>query len=153
MPLDFNAAIDQIIVLLESLPGLADEAGGVTHVHKGVPASLPTRLSVYVALADMLIREKVTQRQDVSAVFAVNFGYRVDANSAGAVSLAETALISAVEDFLEVMRLPANRTLGAVVTNAALTSLTASRPEYQIVAGQEFRVFGLLVTAGQSQGY
>ena len=151
--LDFNSAIDAIITLLKTLPGLADEAGGVKHVHKGVPASLPTRLAVYVALADMLISEKVTQRQDVAGVFAVNFGYRVDANSAGAVTSAETALISAVEDFLEAMRLPANRTLGGVVTNAALTSLTASRPEYQIVAGQEYRVYGLLVTSGQSQNY
>lgn len=146
MAVDLNAGADAIIALLKTFTGLADEAGTI-HVHKGVPASLPARLSVYVALADLQIVEKATQLQSVNPTYAVNFGYRVEANTTGASATAETALMTAVVEFVQAMRLPANRPLGSV------SSVSGSAPQYQIVAGSEFRVFGLLVTSSQSQTF
>lgn len=143
MALDLNLGADAILVLLKTLPGLADEAG-VLHVHKGVPASLPARLSAYVALADLLIVDRVTQIQSVSPVYAVNFGYRVEANTTGASAAAETALLTTVGLFVTAMAQPVNRPLGAVA------SLSGSRPEYQVVAGSEFRVFAMTLTVAQS---
>jgi hypothetical protein len=150
---DLNQPIDALITLLKTLDGLADEADGTKHVHKGVPASLPTRLSVYVALGDIAIREHATQIQSVTATYAVNFGYRVEGATAGATATAETALLAAVADFIFALALPANRSLGGVARNVGSAATTSGRPEYAIIAGSEFRVFGLLVNAGQLTTY
>lgn len=154
MALDLNAPLDRLIVLLKTITGLADDADGAVHVHKGVPPSFPTRLTAYVALADFPeTNERATQIQGVIADYAVGFGYRVS----GAEAAAETALCAAVLAFLVLMKQATNRTLdpgtGALVNEARLLSQGSSRPQYILVASQETRLVEVLVRTIQQQTY
>jgi hypothetical protein len=152
--LDLNAPLDRLIVLLKTITGLADDADGTVHVHKGVPPSFPTRLTAYVALADFpATNERATQLQAVTADYAVGFGYRVGGDEAAA----ETAMCTAALAFLLLMKQATNRTLdpgtGALVDDTRLVSGGSGRPSYQPVAGQEFRLIEVLVRTVQRQTY
>jgi len=152
--ISLDAPLDQIIVLLKTITGLATDTDGTVHVHKGVPESFPTRLAAYVALADFPeTTEAATQVQRVTASYAVGFGYRV----AGAEAGAEAALCVAALAFLTLMKQPINRTLNTgsadLVNDARLVGGGSSQPQYAPVAGQEFRIVQVTVRTVQQHGY
>jgi hypothetical protein len=144
-----KAALDALIVMLEAIPG-------VQRVYRGVPESLANTVSVYVALAGQpLIPDKATQLLHRDAQFLVVFGYRVQ----GAEATAENVIADAIDAF--VSQFYADRSSGAGLFAAATTDVIsgdldltlAASPEYQISAGQEYRRYPLLVSAGQLATY
>lgn len=147
MPVDLNAPVDALITFLKTLPGLADEADGTKHVHKGVPASIPARLTVYVLPPSFGVPDTRTNVYAIQGSIIVDFCYRVEGATAGATEVAETALLTAVGAFIPAMKMPANRDLGALPTTPDETV------PYQQIASQEFRVMRFRLAVTQSHNF
>lgn len=158
MPLDFNAPLDRIIVLIKSISGYADDADGTAHVYKGVPGSLPTRASAYAAVVDPNPREKANQLQTIEIGYFVVFGYRIDpATEIVSLAAAETTLCAGLSGWADLMKRPTNRVLNNgtadLVRDARWESVSALSPQYMPLAGQEHRIVALLVRTQQDQTY
>jgi hypothetical protein len=129
---------------LTALAALLTGLSGVQAVHTGVPESLGARVSAYVTLAAQRVQDKAAsgllQRE---ADYFVGIGYRV----AGAEATAEADLAALLDAFIAAVY--ADRTLSGTVASAGLDLTLANSPQYQAVAGVEFRVYPVIVHTTQ----
>lgn len=139
MAIDVTAALDALAILVGGLD---------VPVHVGVPESLPTQVSAYVAVADAAAgTDRATGLMRVVLTLQVVFGYRVD----GAEQDAEETLAQLAGDFW--VAFMADRNLGGEWSSGGPAPSVAAGPEYALVAGQEFRRLPLQVMGEQVQSY
>lgn len=135
------AALDALAALVGGLEGVGD-------VYVGVPESLPTQTSAYVALVDAAADERVAGGVlRVTLTLAVVFGYRVD----GAEADAERVVADLAGAFW--LAFFNNRTLGGTLRAGRPAPSLAAGPEYAIVAGQELRRLPLAIMGEQEANY
>jgi hypothetical protein len=120
---------------------------GLQRVYIGAPESFSNQVSAYVAVAGQRIVDKATGLLQREARYLVVLGYRVKDHE----DTAETTLAAIVDAF--VTAIYQDRTLAgwSRVTSVDLTQ--ADTPQYEIVAGQEYRRLPMVVTVLQSQTY
>lgn len=122
-------------------------AAGVQQVHTGVPESLGFRVSAYVALAGQRIVDKAGRLLQRETHYFVGIGYRVK----GAEATAEQDLAALLDAFITQFYAARATGLNGTAENCALDLSLADNPSYQVLAGQEIRVYPLIVTATQQQ--
>lgn len=115
----------------------------------GAPQALTQRVSAWVGLGGMdvqLVATCVTQR---TTRFYVLFCYRID--NEGAVAETETALMVAVDGFLEALY--GDLSLDGLVDQVAVSAAMADEPNYQVRAGREFREYPVVVMCDEQGAY
>ena len=144
----FNAT-----AVLDKLADLAAATTGVDTVYLGAPLATEGQLVVGVSLGGASLLEPrrmgvVRRRQRFRVLFAYRVGDPAVAGDAGRVAAAERGLAGVVDDFLG--RLYADLTLGGACYSAVEVDLSqADAPEYRTDAGQEDRVYPIVVGATQ----
>lgn len=140
MPLAYatksKALLAKVITIVQGLSGMGT-------VYKGVPESLSTRTSAYCCLAGQGPAQLTMGDKKRSIDILVTFGYRV----AGVEGTAEDAVCDLVDLFIDAIE--TDETLGGLVYQARLDFGMASSPEYQAVAGQEYRRYPVIVRCQQ----
>lgn len=127
-----KATLTRLEEILQALPGLQ-------YVQKGAPESIGTNVMGYVAVGSGQVVDKATQLLQREQRFFVGFAYRVK----GAEADAEDAIADLLDAFVSVIY--ADRTLGGTVHSSTLDLLLSTEPRYEVRAGQEFRVFPIVV--------
>lgn len=130
------AAANKIVTILSGLSGVGAAA-------LGMPASLDVRLGAYVTMGSQRPVRKVTGIMQRETRLFVKFLYRLDK----AESTAESSLMTAVDAFLAALQ--SDLTLDGTVNNLEIDTALADEPDYQAVAGKEFREYPILVTVTQ----
>ena len=142
MPLNTQVPLDRLITVLQALAGMQQ-------VYRGVPESIGSRVSAYVALAGQRLVDKTGGLVQREARYFVGFAYRVG----GAEANAENTLAALVDAFITAMLAERRSNLGGTVDSVSLDLSLSDAPEYQPVAGQEFRVFPVLVLTTQQHTF
>lgn len=134
----FNLAgpLNRIVAILTGLSGMQT-------VYTGVPESIGTRVSAYVTLGGMRVADKATQLLQREQRYFVAFAYRVS----GAEATAEADLMTMVDAFIAAIY--ADRTLNGTAKGVTIDAGLADQPEYRVLAGQEFRVYPIVVGCTQ----
>ena len=125
---------------LAAVLALASGVPGVQSAWVGAPEALPTRVVASVTAGGF--EPVVKTVGGVSLVrlrYRVPFGYRV----MGAEDTAETTMIAAALAFAAAVE--DDRTLGATCDQARLDATVADSPPYALVAGDEFRLYPVVV--------
>lgn len=120
---------------------------GLDATYKGAPASVGPKVSAYVTLGSQDIVAHATggvQRR--VAGFFVGFAYKVG-KAAGDQAAPEDALAALLDAFITAIY--TDRTLGGACKTASLDLSRANEPLYEVRAGQEFRVYPVLVLCTQ----
>lgn len=147
MSLDSGAVLDALVTMLGSV-------SGVQRVYRGAPMSLTNTLCAWVALGGHTIASEEFEVEDTQlereARFYVAFGYRVSGDE----STAEDALADAVDDFELTFyqdRLAGSGVFasGTGVRDGGLSATLADAPEYWALAGQENRIYPMLIAVTQ----
>jgi hypothetical protein len=128
--------LNHLVTMVQGISGIQDG-------HKGIQESLDPTVSISVSVGAQVISDKATQLLQREMSFFLEFAYRV----AGAEADAEDVLADALDSFIALWL--ADRTLGGLCTSSRLDFSLTSEPIYRPTAGQEFRVFPLLVWATQ----
>lgn len=133
---------------LQNVEALAEGATGFTLVI-GTPESLGRQAAGYVTLGsaqtrDVLAGGTVERMVDVHVVF----GYRVR----GAESSAETDIAAAVDAFTAAFY-ASDRKLDGAGESAELDFGLVGSAEYQQIAGQEYRLYPIVVRVKQRQSF
>jgi hypothetical protein len=139
--------------VLDGLAALAEATTGVDRVYRGAPLSTEGRLVAGVSLggADLLEPRRtgtVRRRLRYRVLLAYRVGEGDLAFDAERVEAAERAIAAALDDFLG--RLYADLTLAQACDSAVQVDLSqADAPEYSSRAGQEDRVYPIVIGATQ----
>lgn len=136
MAFDLAGPLNRIVAILTGLTGMQA-------VSVGVPESLGTRVSAYVTLGGLRVADKATQLLQREQRYYVAFAYRV----AGAEATAEADLMAMVDAFIAAIY--ADRTLAGTARGVTVDAGLADQPEYRTLAGQEFRVYPIVVGCTQ----
>jgi len=120
---------------------------GMQQVYKGPPESFSTQVAAYVALAGQHVADKMTHTLQREANYFIGFVYRVDQ----AQDTAELTVAGLLDAFITAFF--ADRTLGGTALSAQLDLSLANEPRYEVIAGQEFRVYPVRVTVRQMQSW
>lgn len=144
MSLAARAALDALVTMVGGI-------AGVQATYKGAPESLSNRVSAYVALGAQPQGQKAGGLLERNGEMLVVFGYRVK----GAEATAEETLADFIDAFTT--QFYADRKNGAGLFDSATTQVQtgeldmtlARSPEYMALAGQEYRLFPIIVTATQ----
>jgi hypothetical protein len=138
--MDSGAIAAEIKTILEGLTGM----GTVT---VGAPEAIPTTVGAYVTMGSQTTEREAAGVFRRSTRFFVLFAYRVD----GAEATAETTMMGLVDAFVGAIY--ADLTLGGTALAAAVDSMAADAPDYQMRAGKEFREYPVIVTADERGSY
>lgn len=139
MAFDTGAVLSRIVTLLTN--------AGVQQVYTGAPESLSKRVSAYVAVVGQQVSDKPAGVLRREARYFVGLGYRVS----GAEATAETDLATFLDAFLTAFYADRETRLNGTCTNCWLDLSLADDPQYQVTAGQEFRLYPFIVIAVQQQ--
>ena len=116
---------------------------------KGVPESLGTTVSAFVATGGFIPNDRMTSLAEDNIRFLVTFGFKV----AGAEANAEAKLNTCIDEFRRIWRNDRrSANLGGTVAGWSIESL-ADAPEYRPFAGIEYRLYPVLVTAKQRETF
>ena len=146
MALDTGAPLLRLVAVLQGLPGLQT-------VYVGVPESIGPQVAAYVALAGQTANNQTNDFARREARYFVSFCYAV----AGSEATAETTIAGLIDAFQTALL--AERTSGMnagsgpIVDSVGWDFSLGDRPDYQPIAGQEFRVWPCLVTVVQHIDY
>jgi hypothetical protein len=130
-------------VVLNQLVGMVAGIAGIEDAHKGIRESQGPQVSISVSVGGQTLSDKATQLFQREAGYFVEFAYAVE----GAEDTAEDVLADALDSFIALWL--ADRTLGGKCDTSRLDFSLTTDPLYRPTAGQEFRVFPLLVWATQ----
>jgi hypothetical protein len=139
-----------LTTLASLLSGLVDdqEIPLIRSVTIGVPTAIGTDVGAYVALGAQSVKRVASGVIQREASYYVGICYQVQA-SISAPELAVGAIVDAL-----IRAIYADLTLGGQVTQDVLLDLSLSRePRYQLVVGQEFRVYPVVLTLIQRDSY
>lgn len=139
------------LAVLDAVASLVTGLTGMQSVTKGVPESLPTRVSAYVTVGPQQEREKaVGGLVQLDGRIRVTLGYRVS----GAEATAEQDLAQMISRF-QTAYYSARRTnlSSAVESLGNLDHSPNDAAEYQTIAGQEYRRYAIDVPFSQSATY
>lgn len=134
------AAANRLVTILDGLSGVGEAA-------LGMPPNLAVKLGAYVTMGSQRPNRKVAGVTQRETRLFVKFLYRLDK----AESTAESTLMGVVDAFL--VALQADLTLNGTVNSLDVDTALADEPEYQAVAGKEFREYPILVTVVQYGTY
>jgi hypothetical protein len=144
MSLNLGAPLDALVSMVAGI-------SGVQAVYRGAPESMSNRVSAYVALGGHSIESDEFRELERQQRYLVVFGYRVQ----NAEATAEDTIADAVDAF-EMAFFSARAagtglfaTATTQVEDGALDVAGADSPEYAAYAGQEFRLYPLVVTVVQ----
>jgi hypothetical protein len=144
--LNTAAPLARLVAVLEALPGLQT-------VYVGVPESIGPQVAAYVALAGQSLSNETNDLAQREARYFVAFAYAV----AGAEATAETTIAGLVDAFQAALLAERDSGMngggGPVVDSLGWDFSLGDRPDYQPIAGQEFRVWPCLVTVTQHASY
>jgi hypothetical protein len=143
MAFDTAAVANELVTILSGLTGLTTTGA----VKIGAPESVAPRLSAYVTIGSQSSAPKTTGTTYRDARYFVNLAYRVD----GAEATAETTLMGVVDAFLAALY--ADLTLGGTCGKIEIDTGLADTPDYQHIAGKEYREYPIIVTARQYGTY
>jgi hypothetical protein len=126
---------------------LVDGLTGVQKCYSGVPASIGVQISAYVAMSGSVVTTKpsATIRRDMR--FVVVFGFRI----AGAELNAEEQLADIMDAATRMFM--GNRRLDGVCENIELDFTLSENPEYQTLAGQEYRLMPIAIIVSEYEAY
>jgi hypothetical protein len=122
---------------------MVDTLAGVQRTYEGVPESLSHAQAAYVALGGQDLTEKTTGQFQRQARYLVVFTSRVKGNEQSA----ERWIAGVIDTLIAVWK--ADRTLGGTCTSSRLDLTPADTPLYAAFAGQEHRLWPLMVIADQ----
>lgn len=126
---------------------LATTAGANT-AQLGIELAPSARLSVHVTLGSIIAASKVTGGVVAYDIrYRVLWAYRLAAATGGAETTAESAMMAAVEDYLQLIY--DDRTLSATCEGATVELVGSDEPEYRSLTAQEWREVPVIVTCRQ----
>ncbi len=140
MAYDTVGAANQLVTILDGLSGVGESA-------LGMPPNLAVKLGAYVTMGSQRVARKATGVTQRETRLFVKFLYRLDKTE----STAESTLMTAVDAFL--VALQADLTLNGTVSGLEVDTSLADEPDYQAIAGKEFREYPILVTVMQYGTY
>lgn len=135
-----KATMNELVTFLATIPG-------VQAVRKGEPTSYTAQITASVSLGAAPPKDRTTGLIRRELEFWVTFGYRTDAN----VALAEDTLAD-ILDALEALFYGERKDatpLGGTVDSMELDTSPASAAEYRPVAGQEYRLYPVIIRVVQ----
>jgi len=132
MAIDVNAPLDRILLICSGLTG-------VRHAYKGVPVSIQYDFAVFGALNGGTVEPKASGSMQTTWRYIVTFVYRTTNEGT-----AETALLVALAEFVKAIY--DDLRLAGTVRDTKLDMSLTDSPQYQTLAGQEFRLFPVGVT-------
>lgn len=124
---------------------------GMQEVHRGVPEGFGRTVNAYVAVGPQTPIDKAGGLLQRETTFFVGLGYEV----AQAEATAEDTLADMLDAFLTQFYADRKNSAGLFakatthVESGELDLSLAGTPQYQVMAGQEFRVFPILVRVTQ----
>lgn len=139
MPFNTVQPLDRLAVLLTN--------AGAQNVKKGVPEAYSHKVSAFVTFVGQEIVDKAGGLLQREARYYVEIGYKVK----GAEDTAEVSLAAIVDSFITGFYADRKTGLAGTAESCSLDLTVSDRPEYTPVAGSEFRVYPLVVTAVQQQ--
>jgi hypothetical protein len=146
VPLSTLAPLNRLVAVLQGLSGLQQ-------VYVGVPESIGPQVAAYVALAGQSVSNETIDLAQREARYFVAFAYAV----AGAEATAETTIAGLIDAFQTALFAERdsgmNAGAGPLVDSVGWDFSLGDRPDYQPIAGQEFRVWPCLVTVTQHAAY
>jgi hypothetical protein len=146
MALDTAAPLARLVAVLQGLSGLQT-------VYVGVPESIGPQIAAYVALAGQSMPNETIDIAQREARYFCAFAYAV----AGAEATAETTIAGLIDAFQVALLAERdsgmNSGSGPIVDSLGWDFSLGDRPDYQPIAGQEFRVWPCLVTVTQHASY
>ena len=140
MVFDATAPLSALQALVAALPGMQE-------VYIGIPASRDGRVAATVTLAGHPVEDKATGQLIRRGRYFITFGYRVD-DDAQSAELTLAALVDALQTAWS-----GDRTLGGACASCTLDFSLADKPEYQLDAAQENRVYPIIATCIQYQSF
>lgn len=117
---------------------------GVGQTTKGIPESVGARVSASVSVGGQRLEFDAFKILERMTGYFVEFAYRVQGNEGAA----EDQLAAFLDAFLAALY--ADQTLGGTCEGIETDFSLTSDPNYRPTAGQEFRVFPLVVWARQT---
>jgi hypothetical protein len=141
--LDSPAAMAAVKTMMEGIDGVQD-------VRIGVPRSLPFQASVFLAGAGDDAKPRVTETITNEFAIRIHFGYRVAENMA-LVEEAELQLLAFKDALIRAHW--ANKKLGGVVEDSRLDFSPSRSAEYEVRAGQEWRIYPVDLLCKQSESF
>lgn len=136
MNLNTVAPFEYIVAMVDAIPNL-------TKVYRGVPASIDMGSVAYVALLGQAVPERAQGVLRRRARYMVTFAYKV----AGAEDVAEARLAGHADALI--VAYYADRTLGGTCDSSEIDLSIPDAPDYRALAGQEYRMFPIVITAIQ----
>lgn len=140
MALDFAAAFAKVVALMESITGMQK-------VYQGVPDAFGRSITAFVAMSPIEPRDEANNLISVKVTFYIVMGYKTTLGETDA----EAKLIAGVTDLVRKFYQARKTDFDGTVENAELDMSLAALPEYEVVAGQEYRRFPLLIKTEQSE--
>lgn len=137
MALDLVTPMSNLVTILGSVSGLQA-------VQKGAPESYTNRVMAHVSLGAGRTVDKAGGLIQHEQNYFIGFGYRVQ----GAEATAEDVLAAAVASFIAAFYAE-RKTSGSMFASAVLDLSMADEPQYQPVAGQEVRIYPVVVVTTQ----
>jgi hypothetical protein len=136
---DILAVYDELVTLLNSLTGMQK-------VYEGVPEAFGRSVTAYIAITGQDISDRATGLLRLESSYFIGLGYKTK----GAERDAERNLGEALKDFIYKFYALRRTKCNGKADDIRLNMSVASAPEYQVVAGQEYRVYPIIVTAVQT---
>ncbi len=136
MTLDTQASFTYIAEMVDGIPG-------IVKTYNGVPDSIEAGAVAYVALLGQNVPMKVQGVIRRAARIMVTLAYRV----IGAEANAEAKLAANIDEII--LAYFADRTLGGTCQNSEIDLSIPDAPDYRALAGQEYRMYPIVITAFQ----
>lgn len=140
--LNSTAPLNRLVALLQGL-------SGIQQVYVGVPESIGPQVVAYIALGGQQYAELSPGLRRRTAHYFVGFAYAV----AGAEATAETTMASLIDAFGIALMAERRTNLAGTADALDWDFSLGNSPVYAPVAGQEFRLFPVLVSVVQQQSY
>ena len=132
---------------MQALQTLVAALPNMQTTYLGIPASRTGRVVSTITLAGAVLENKGAGQLIRHCRYFITFGYAIDQDTAPA----ELTLAALVDAFVAAWKV--DRTLGNTCASCTLDFHMADRPEYQMDAAQENRVYPIIADCVQYDSY
>lgn len=140
MAINLAAAFDKVVALMESITGMQK-------VFQGVPDAFGPSITGFVAITSQETMDAATQLLRVRCTFYIVMGYKTKTDQAAA----ERILIDGITDLIRKFYVARKSDFDGTVENASIDMTLAGQPEYEVMAGSEYRRYPILIHIEQSE--
>lgn len=140
MAINLAAAYAKVVALVESVSGMQK-------VYQGVPDAFGPSITAFVAITSQELTDEATELLKVRCTFYIVLGYKTRTDQAAA----EVILINGITDLIRKFFAARKTDFDGVVENSIIDMKLAGQPEYEVMAGQEYRRYPLVIHIEQSE--